>query len=419
LNQINIYSPLLNNKIKYVFDFIFEPAEDYILIYHDDLKIFSGLSGLKINYSKDIIPGSITISPSGYFENEILIPNFTKEIEYVDNDFSFDLVAAIFYLLSRAEEYNPVQLDEHGRYTHTESILYKRDLLALPVVDIWCNTFYELVQQYTGVKILTKYTLHSTIDVDHIYAFKSKSKHISAASQLKDIVTLNTKRLQDRKLDRDPFDTYDYLTELHRRKQIPLMFFFLTSERGEYDRSLSPDHSDFIQLVQELSADHPIGLHPSYHSYLDYSKILSEKTKLTSIIEKQIESSRQHYLRLSIPDTYKHLIKCGITKDYSMGYSNQLGFRAGTSRSFYWYDIQSDQQTDLQVFPFQIMDVTLRRLSNNDRNIALQMSEKVIVNIKAVNGTTRIIWHNSSFYDTEGWGDWDKTYEAILEYAMP
>ena len=38
---------------------------------------------------------------------------------------------------------------------------------------------------------------------------------------------------------------------------------------------------------------------------------------------------------------------------------DEPGFRAGIARSFRFYDIIEDKITDLRIFPFQVMDVTL------------------------------------------------------------
>ncbi len=48
---------------------------------------------------------------------------------------------------------------------------------------------------------------------------------------------------------------------------------------------------------------------------------------------------------MALPQTYAALIALGIHTDYSMGYGTHLGFRAGTSRSFYWYQLDSYVKT--------------------------------------------------------------------------
>ena len=56
------------------------------------------------------------------------------------------------------------------------------------------------------------------------------------------------------------------------------------------------------------------------------------------------------------------LIDAGIAEDYSMGYPDEPGFRAGIARPYYFYDVAEDHQTNLKIFPFQVMDATLYQL---------------------------------------------------------
>ena len=85
-----------------------------------------------------------------------------------------------------------------------------------------------------------------------------------------------------------------------------------------------------------------------------------EKERLENITDKPLLRSRQHYIKLFLPSTYRFLLEIGITDDYSMGFTDEIGFRAGTSHSFQWYDLSNEIETQLKVHPFCVMDVTLK-----------------------------------------------------------
>ncbi len=416
---IDIYSQAVSPKINYVFDFILGGVENIVYSVTDDYDLFiSSDADVLINYSDIILPSTINIPYSNYFESK-QFSDFHSELIFVDQAINFDFIAAIFYLLNRVEEYSSTDLDEHGRYRSASSFLHNKNLLHKPIVDIWLQEFYKIIATYYSIelKIVDQFNVVSTVDIDHIFAFKAKGIINKLGSTARDILTANIQKLKDRAAPHDPFDTYAFIQECHEMNGLDCRYFILTSERTKYDRSLSPDNPEFLKVIDALAANNEIGIHPSYNSYKDVELITSQKQRLEKIIDRKITTSRQHFLRMKLPDTYYYLIKSGITTDYSMGYPDVLGFRAGTSRAYNWYDVASDKVTDLVVQPFALMDVTLRRVSKGDPSVAFRIAKSIIDDIKAVNGTFSLIWHNSSFYSTEGWSGWDKLYAEILTYA--
>ncbi len=112
-----------------------------------------------------------------------------------------------------------------------------------------------------------------------------------------------------------------------------------------------------MRVIKNVAKDGTVGIHPSYYSD-DGEKLIKEKKAVEHISGKHINISRQHYIRLRLPATYRMLIKNEIADDYSMGYGSHLGFRAGTGNSFPWYDLEQETTTPLRVHPFCFMDTT-------------------------------------------------------------
>ena len=136
---------------------------------------------------------------------------------------------------------------------------------------------------------------------------------------------------------------------------------------------------------------------------------------MATITSKQIRKSRQHFLKLHLPTTYRRLLEQNITADYSMGYAGAVGFRAGTSRPFYWYDLEKERSTNLCIHPFQVMDVTLKEyLLLSPEQAKIKISELVQA-IQATDGVFCSLWHNSSFSFIENWEGWAAVYEHLLE----
>ena len=138
----------------------------------------------------------------------------------------------------------------------------------------------------------------------------------------------------------DPYDTYDYILEFCKKHKISHLFFFLLGDYGKNDKNISYDSSALHKLINHLFSDSNIGIHPSYNSFLNPDQIKKEVLRLKNILGSSIDKSRFHFLRFKYPDSCKNLISNEIYNDYSMGYSDLAGFRAGTCTPFYFYDLE-------------------------------------------------------------------------------
>lgn len=160
-----------------------------------------------------------------------------------------------------------------------------------------------------------------------------------------------------------------------------------------------------------------VGLHPSYFSMQNSALIKKEKERLEGITNTPLKSSRQHYLRFSLPETYQLLIDLEIEEDYSMGYASNVGFRAGTCTPFYFYDLDFEIQTPLKVFPFALMDTTLNDYMKLTPKQSLGRIRDLRNEVKAVNGTFITLFHNETLSDYLRWKGWKRLYESMLKIA--
>jgi hypothetical protein len=139
-----------------------------------------------------------------------------------------------------------------------------------------------------------------------------------------------------------------------------------------------------------------------------------EKLRLESIVNTPIVFSRQHYLRLKIPETYQNLIDLDIEEDYTMGYAKYVGFRASTCTPFYFYDLDFEIQTPLKLFPFAFMDVSLKdymKLSNEE---SLAKILELKNEVKMVNGTFISLFHNETLSENYKWRGWNSIYKIMV-----
>jgi hypothetical protein len=124
--------------------------------------------------------------------------------------------------------------------------------------------------------------------------------------------------------------------------------------------------------------------------------------------------SRQHYIRFNLPEGYQRLISVGITDDYSMGYGSINGFRASVAVSFYWYDLEKEEQTILRIHPFCFMDANSFYEQRQNAEKTFEELMHYLSVCKEVNGTLITIWHNNFLGTANEFSGWKEMYEQFI-----
>jgi hypothetical protein len=161
-----------------------------------------------------------------------------------------------------------------------------------------------------------------------------------------------------------------------------------------------------------------IGIHPSYGSNNNRPQLKKEIARLSKILNRDITDSRQHFLKLRLPETYRDLIDSDITDDYTMGYASYIGFRASICTPFNFYDLDMELETKLKVHPFAFMEGTLKYYMKIEPKQAMSMIKPLIDSVKNVNGTFISLWHNDSLNNKNQWKGWQQVYEEMVKYAV-
>ncbi|HET7116371.1 MAG TPA: polysaccharide deacetylase family protein, partial [Hanamia sp.] len=217
-------------------------------------------------------------------------------------------------------------------------------------------------------------------------------------------------------LKKDPWDVYDYLSDTATRYHLNCILFFLVGDNSDKDRNLDYKNPQMKSLLKKAMRFCEIGLHPSFLSNAFPYKFAIEKKRLEKISEIQITKSRQHFLKFTMPNTYIHLISAGITEDYSMGFPEMPGFRAGTSHPFYFFDLKNEQSTQLTLFPVTCMNVTFMNYLQMSPEDTLQNMLKLATEVKKVNGTFISIWHNDSLFKESSTKNWHWVHDEVAAW---
>lgn len=429
--MVLFYTPKISARLEYIISFLFNDILgcDYKIV--TNRSEFESSDLPKINYSNEKIENGLQIIPTDLlFEKSILQKKITvgnwegQKIFFETSgiDVPFDLFAASFYLISRYEEYLPFSADQHGRFEANQSLAGQNGFLYDPIVDQWVCKLSKILKEkgFTGFESCTRaFKYIPTIDVDNAYAYLYKGTVRTIGATMRDLFKLDIgesiKRFQTLRGEKDPYDTYGYLNTLHKKHGVDPIWFFLVGSYSTYDKNLPTDNEAFQELIKEISEKAEVGIHPSYESNKNFDQLKKEFTYLSEISKKPITKSRQHYLKLLFTETYQNLIKLGIKEDYTLGYGSDIGFRAGTCTPFNFYDLLNEKETELKIYPFQVMDVTLHEYLKLSVDEAVEKIRDIITKVKEVKGTFISLWHNESLSDHGHWKGWEPVYKKMLE----
>ena len=338
----------------------------------------------------------------------------------------FDVFAASFYLVSRYEEYLPHIKDEHLRFSPQQSLAFQKGFLNKPVINNWCKELKKiLAAHFPDLHFKEKqYKFISTFDIDSAFAYKEKGlmRHVGALALA--LLTFKFDKIIERirvllRIEDDPYNTYDWQLSIREKYHLKQIYFFLVGEYGEYDKNIPVEGSrKFQSLIKSIADYAEVGVHPSYASNTNKDQLKKEIKRLSKVLKREVTKSRQHFLKVTFPETYRNLLEFDIKEDYSMGYASEIGFRASICSPFNFYDLDLDVETKLKIIPFMLMDGTMKDYMSLSPEESIHRAQLLVDEVKAVKGTFVTLWHNQSVNDKDDWKGWRKVYEEIVKYAV-
>ena len=433
--MVLVYTHQISPRVRYAFNMLFQQFLSCEVSFTAQVEEFIAYDGVKISYTKNPLGSELffrshsILFEKGIVNQEIHVKSWKGQkifFEQTENSaLPFDIFAAAFYLLSRYEEYLPHIKDRFHRFPAKESLAYKNGFLKIPIIEYWLKELVLVIQsKFPHFKPASRqFKFINTIDVDNAYCFLEKGLLRTVGAICRSLLQFDfdpiTKRI--RVLlgkEKDPYDTFDYLLGIQKKHDFESIYFFLLADYGHNDKNITHTSKKFQALVKTMADYVKVGIHPSWASNTDNHKLTKEINRLESIVNREVIRSRQHFLRLDLPITYRRLIDLGILHDYTMGYASQVGFRAGTSLPFYFYDLDMEIQTALMVHPFAVMDGTLNEYMELPVDDAQYLIKELLDYVKEVDGVFISLWHNETVSDNRHWKDWKQVYEYTIEEAL-
>ena len=426
-----VYTHKITPRVRYAFKHLCTRVLGIPVKFTATVEEFIAHDSLKMSYTRQPLSNEIFVR-----NHELLFEQGLSDVDINVQDWNgtkcffsvgersalpFDIFAASFYLLSRYEEYLPHVKDAYGRFTATESLAYKEDFLKQPVVDIWAFRLKAVLEdRFEGFTFPKRtYKVQPVVDVPMAYYFKQKGLMRTFGGAVSDLFRFRLRRFYQRFLvlfgfQHDPYDTFKWIINKQKQHKFKFYVFFLIGDYSTYDKNISVNKKKFVSLIKSVADYCKVGLKASYFSLEDIGILKNEKKKMEAITNYKLEASRNSFSKINLPMSYRNLTELEVQNDFTMGYLNHTGFRAGSCTPFLFYDLDYETQTPLLINSFHCMDYALlKHQSQLDKQQELQ---RLMSAVKQVNGTFTAVFHNYSLGSHDDrWSGFKQLFTQILE----
>ncbi|MFB6159829.1 MAG: polysaccharide deacetylase family protein [Haloferacaceae archaeon] len=225
--------------------------------------------------------------------------------------------------------------------------------------------------------------------------------------------------------DRNPYWQFETLMDLEDDLGVRSAFYFLdqphllrkgpralgdprqwVEQIGRYDVA-DPAIRDVLGRLDDGGWE--VGLHGPFGTAEDPELLARGKRRIEAQLGHGILGGRQHYLRLTVPDTWRHYRDVGLRYDASYGARETWGFDHG-DRPFRPFG------DDFVVFPLALMDQALP--DPGRRPAAAREAVRSFVSEAAARGAVAtVLWHPRLFNETEFPG-FAGVYELLVRRAL-
>jgi hypothetical protein len=333
---------------------------------------------------------------------------------------SVDVFGSVFFLLTRYEEIVRRNRDVHDRFPASASLAAVEGFLDRAIVDEYVDLLWMAMHSLWPalVRRSATFRLRLTHDVDLPWAALAHRALGGDLVRRRD-ASLAARRVRSfidargGRVDRDPFNTFDFLMDTSERHGLRSTFYFRT--RGMY-RLSDPPVADLLRRIHEQG--HEVGLHAGYESYRSPERTSAEFEELRAAcrgvgFDQPQWGVRQHYLRLDNPQTWRNHESAGLDHDSTLGFADQVGFRAGTCREYPLFDLLDRRTLKLRERPLLVMDATMFGYMRLGLDEASSLTRTIAGVCRRHKGDAVVLYHNDSLWSTRHRAHYRELVEEI------
>ncbi len=449
MKQINIYldvSPSFVPKAKYVFETLFRvqglKPKFFTEFTMENIHIFYGEN------TKNRYPLHIYHNPEAadFFNQRHLYPESKVNLvkfasEYIPFLFSQpgdifhytahhvhlrkDIIASGFYFLTCWQEYAAIKpIDPNNFFKFQDSLQYIHGFAEMPVVDRYLEILRFALQKqlsdYSCEHIWGKknYALSFSHNIDYwqywtddqINSLRKRRDKFFSYKFLQKIIRLFIYRFGIKNFE--PNVIMQKILSFEKNNNITSSCFLLANDSFPDKRmNYFSDVDSQAQILRTLK-NSSINLQGTKEAGYQLDFLEKEFEKMEEL---EIEGFRVRYLNFNYQNLFNILEKCGFIYDSSIGFYENIGFRAGISYPFFPYNIAEDRPFEVLEIPVAITDRALYKQTNG--NISRAKSKMSGMLKKAAKHKTHIsiIWHNHIF-DKIDYPGWSNLYWKIAKF---
>jgi hypothetical protein len=349
-----------------------------------------------------------------------------------------DLPASALFTLCRVEETRQRHLDAHSRFTASMSVAGRDGFLDRPVVDEWGLAFAQAIEALVPRWRPKPRRLRAKVshDIDEVglpaslwqMRRASDAEHLARTGwmilpfDLRHAIKLG---VEQRTPLRGAVQLLRTLTPSQPsvlglvkkvvsaviRRGLDSAVYWKASRLGPFDSGYDPRHErvrEVIGCLQEHGIEN--GVHPGYRTFGCPQELEAEVQILRSVLGEQHLGGRQHYLRWR-PETWIDWENCGLAYDSTVGYADQIGFRAGTCIPYRPWLLSLNREARLLEIPLLVMDACLLDSLRLPIDRLLDVVSRLIDKCRTVGGVFTFLWHNTTLRDEL----FTPTYDKILD----
>ena len=351
------------------------------------------------------------------------------------NDFCVirkDIIASGFYFLTCWHEYILSSKGiPKGRVDFRESLQYRWDFTEIPVVDVYCQILYRIINyllpEYNRDirwNDSSSFALSLSHDVDYWHFWTKQHLnnvyHHNLSTFYKRPVNAVFKVIGhtiDKALSNNPWKKIKDITKKEEALGVQSTWFIFAKDNFEDERQNYISNITYREHILDLLSQKDIGLHGSPESAFNL-EILNNELNVLKKLGFNPTGFRTHYLHFDYQKSFSILEQAGIQYDSTLGYWEHIGYRAGISFPFYPFNLKENRPFRVLEIPLIVMDTTLfSHLAMNLNPVSAYNRLIGLLNRSAkYQSHNSILWHNTTFdnVDFPFWGD---LYWKIIKKA--